>query len=95
VHCTRPFLLLIMSLALLSLLLSRAGRDAELPAAPPDLSVYPWLYLREGTPPAAGEGATLLAVGDVMLGRDVLAEPDPFADVSRLAGNGRSRSRQL
>ncbi|MFO7537542.1 MAG: CapA family protein [Chloroflexota bacterium] len=71
-----------MSLALLSLLLSRAGRDAELPAAPPDLSVYPWLYLREGTPPAAGEGATLLAVGDVMLGRDVLAEPDPLADVS-------------
>jgi hypothetical protein len=48
----------------------------------PRLSAYPWLYLREGSPPPPGEGATLLAVGDVMLGRDVLTEPDPFADVA-------------
>lgn len=78
----RPLVLLALSLLLLGLLLSRAGRDAELPAAPPDLSAYPWLYLREGVPPAPGEGATLLAVGDVMLGRGVLDEPDPLADVA-------------
>jgi hypothetical protein len=51
-------------------------------SAPQDLSAYPWLYLREGVPPAAGEGATLLTVGDVMLGRGVLTQPDPFADVT-------------
>jgi gamma-polyglutamate biosynthesis protein CapA len=78
----KSFSLLVVSLLLLGLLIGRVGREAELPAAPPDLSVYPWLYLREGTTPTPGEGATLLAVGDVMLGRGVLAEPDPLADVS-------------
>jgi hypothetical protein len=78
---TRPFLLLLLSLLLLMLLASRMSGESEAPAAPPDLSGYPWLYLREGVPPASGVGATLLAVGDVMLGRGVLAEPDPFADV--------------
>ena len=81
-RATRPFLLLLLSLLLLGLIISRAGREAEPVGAPHDLSGYPWLYLREGVPPVAGEGATLLAVGDVMLGRGVLDEPDPLADVS-------------
>ncbi len=81
-HTTRPFFLLLLSLLLLILLARRTRMETEAPPAPPDLSLYPWLYLREGVPPAADAGATLLAVGDVMLGRGVLAEPDPFADVT-------------
>ncbi len=81
-HTIRPFLLLFLSLLLLGLIMSRADTEVEPVNAPPDLSGYPWLYLREDTPPAPGAGATLLAVGDVMLGRGVLAEPDPFADVT-------------
>jgi poly-gamma-glutamate capsule biosynthesis protein CapA/YwtB (metallophosphatase superfamily) len=51
--------------------------------AAPDLSTYPWLYLRDGTPVAAGERVVeLIAVGDVMLGRGVAAEPDPLAAVA-------------
>jgi hypothetical protein len=59
--------------------------------AAPDLSVYPWLYLRDGAPPvltdrsgvAGGEPLVeLIAVGDVMLGRGVAAEPDPLAAVA-------------
>lgn len=81
-HTTRLFLLLLLSLLLLGLIISRADRKAEPGATPPDLSGYPWLYLREGVPPAPNTGVTLLAVGDVMLGRGVLAEPNPFADVT-------------
>jgi len=51
--------------------------------AAPDLSTYPWLYLRDGTPVAAGERVVeLIAVGDVMLGRGVAAVPDPLAAVA-------------
>jgi hypothetical protein len=81
-HTIRPFLLLLLSLLLLGLIIIRADREAEPVSAPQDLSAYPWLYLREGVPPAAGEGATLLTVGDVMLGRGVLTQPDPLADVT-------------
>jgi len=49
----------------------------------PDLLVYPWLYLRDGDPLAAGENVVeLVAVGDVMLGRGVAGVPQPFAAVS-------------
>jgi hypothetical protein len=81
-NTARPFLLLVLSFILVGLIISQADMETEPPVAPPDLSGYPWLYLREGTPPALGEGATLLAVGDVMLGRGVRAEPDPFAGVA-------------
>jgi poly-gamma-glutamate capsule biosynthesis protein CapA/YwtB (metallophosphatase superfamily) len=51
--------------------------------ATPDLSGYPWLYLREGEPVAAGERVVeVIAVGDVMLGRDVAAEAQPFEAVA-------------
>jgi poly-gamma-glutamate capsule biosynthesis protein CapA/YwtB (metallophosphatase superfamily) len=49
----------------------------------PDLSNYPWLYLRGGEPLASGENVVeLIAVGDVMLGRGVASEPRPFAAVT-------------
>jgi hypothetical protein len=52
------------------------------PAAP-DLSSFPWLYVREGEPVADGERIVeVIAVGDVMLGRGVVGEPRPFAAVS-------------
>ena len=38
--------------------------------APLNLSGYPWLYLRDGVPPKAGEPLVeLITAGDVMLGR--------------------------
>jgi hypothetical protein len=52
------------------------------PAAP-DLSGFPWLYVREGDPVAIGEQVVeVIAVGDVMLGRGVAGEPQPLAAVS-------------
>jgi len=51
----------------------------------PDLSAYPWVYLRDGKPLAEDEAViSLLAVGDVMLGRGVLVQPEPLADVAWL-----------
>jgi len=47
--------------------------------APPDLSGYPWLYLRAGLPLQGDEPVLeLLAVGDLMLGRDGEGLEDPF-----------------
>jgi poly-gamma-glutamate capsule biosynthesis protein CapA/YwtB (metallophosphatase superfamily) len=49
----------------------------------PDLSAYPWLYLRDGEPPAADESVIeVIAVGDVMLGRGAAREAQPFAAVA-------------
>ena len=51
----------------------------------PDPSAYPWVYLRDWEPLAADEAVvSLLTVGDVMLGRGVLAEPEPLADAAWL-----------
>ncbi len=48
----------------------------------PDLSGFPWLYVRGGEPVAAGERVVeVIAVGDVMLGRGVIGERSPFAAV--------------
>jgi len=49
----------------------------------PDLSAYPWLYLRDGEPLAADESVIeVIAVGDVMLDRGVTKEAQPFAAVA-------------
>lgn len=49
----------------------------------PDLSAYPWVYLRDGQPLVDDEPVVeLIAVGDVMLGRGVADEPEPLADVA-------------
>jgi len=70
-----------------------AGTAAPREYAPatPDLSGYPWLYVRDGESPFDGEAAggrcvELMAVGDVMLGRGVAAAPgnaaQPLADAA-------------
>jgi poly-gamma-glutamate capsule biosynthesis protein CapA/YwtB (metallophosphatase superfamily) len=49
----------------------------------PDLSAYPWLYLRDGAPLTVDERAVeVVAVGDVMLGRGAAKEAQPFAAVA-------------
>ena len=51
--------------------------------AAPDLSAYPWLYLRDDKPLAAGEKVIeLMTVGDVMLGRGVANKSQPLAAVA-------------
>jgi poly-gamma-glutamate synthesis protein (capsule biosynthesis protein) len=45
--------------------------------------VSPWLYLRDGQPLAGGEDLVeLIAVGDIMLGRSVMANPLTLAQVA-------------
>jgi poly-gamma-glutamate synthesis protein (capsule biosynthesis protein) len=64
-------------------LLAASGWQPEPAWSPPDLSAYPWLYLRAGQPLAAGEqAAQLLITGDVMLGRGVAGQAAPLADVT-------------
>lgn len=59
----------------------------EAAVSTPDFSPYPWVYLREGQPPADIETlVSLMIVGDVMLGRGVLAEPEPLADAAPWLG---------
>lgn len=51
----------------------------------PDLTAYPWLYLRDGRALAAGEAVVeVIAVGDVMLGRDVAGVAEPLSGVAPL-----------
>jgi poly-gamma-glutamate synthesis protein (capsule biosynthesis protein) len=58
----------------------RSGTEV---APVPDLSAYPWVYLRDGRPLTGDEPVVeLIAVGDVMLGRGVADEPEPLADVA-------------
>ncbi|MEW5958807.1 MAG: CapA family protein [Chloroflexota bacterium] len=51
---------------------------------PPDLTAYPWLYRRDNRPLDPAEAVVeLIAVGDVMLGRQVMAAPShPLAGVA-------------
>jgi hypothetical protein len=77
-----PGLLLAISL-LLPVLTVAQLRPAKDGASTPDLGVYPWAYLRHGRPLEPAERTVnLLAVGDLMLGRGVSAEPDPLSDVA-------------
>ncbi len=69
----------------LSLLLVLLGVTAWVPQPEPIPldRAYPWLYLRDGKALAAKEQVVeLMAVGDVMLGREVAGEADPLADVT-------------
>jgi poly-gamma-glutamate capsule biosynthesis protein CapA/YwtB (metallophosphatase superfamily) len=70
-------------LALLSVVIGITAQTARPKQDFPDLSVYPWLYLRDSEPLTAGENVVeLVAVGDVMLGRGVTDEPRPLAAVT-------------
>lgn len=63
-------------------LLVETGKPARA-GPPPDLAAYPWLYQRDNRPlDPAEEVIELIAVGDVMLGRGVAAEPEPLAEVA-------------
>jgi hypothetical protein len=60
-----------------------AAGDVQDASRPSDLSAYPWVFLRDGRDLADGESlASVIAVGDVMLGRGVPAEPSPWHDVA-------------
>jgi hypothetical protein len=49
-------------------------------AVVPDLDPYPWVYLRDGQPLGGGEQpVSVIAVGDVLLGRGVTSEVDPLS----------------
>lgn len=63
--------------------LSQQSEPEQEVASAPDLSAYPWVYLRDGQPLTAGESVVeLIAVGDVMLGRGVTDEPQPLANTA-------------
>lgn len=69
------------------LLIVVAGRPTAV-SPPPDLAVYPWVYLRDGRPLATAETlASVIAVGDVLLGRGVAGRPDPLGDVAAWLGS--------
>ena len=77
--------LLALFLPLLLLLGRQVGRVQPGTAVPPvpDLSAYPWVYLRDGRSLTPTEPVVeLIAVGDVMLGRGVAEVADPLADVA-------------
>ena len=75
---------LILFCPFLLLLLLEAGCSAQ--AAPansstavPDLAPYPWVYLRDEAPLGADEAVvSVIAAGDVLLGRGVTDETDPL-----------------
>lgn len=75
--------LLVILGGLLALLLVAAWKPPEREAPLPDLSAYPWLYLRAGRPLTDAEPLVeLVIVGDVMLGRGVAGQPNPLAEVA-------------
>lgn len=77
--CTLLALALITGVLVVS---ATGGMGASISAT--DLSVYPWLYLRDGQLATAGvETVSLIALGDVMLGRGVAETADPLGGVSQ------------
>ncbi len=77
--------LLALFLPLLLLLGRQAGsvQSGTDSSAVPDLSAYPWVYLRDGRSLTPSENVVeLIAVGDVLLGRGVAEVADPLADVA-------------
>ncbi len=73
---------------LLALVLAPMGCQPAAQLAPrPDLSAYPWLYQRGNQPVLEEEElAEIIAVGDIMPGRGVSVEPDPFGSTAPWLG---------
>jgi poly-gamma-glutamate synthesis protein (capsule biosynthesis protein) len=78
-------------LLLLSLLGARTWAATDGLTATSDLTsagvlderAYPWAFLRDDQDLAAGEKlVSIIAVGDIMLGRGIAAAPSPWSDVS-------------
>ena len=88
-ECTRGFNGEWWMAALTILLLFTSGCTATPPppvkSAVPDLSSYPWVYLRDGRPLAKNEQTvSVIAVGDTLLGRGVAGEsPAAFSRGNR------------
>ena len=81
------WLLLCVPLLLGAACQATSGQSGAELAAVPDLSAYPWVYLRDGRSLDPAEAAVeLIAVGDVMLGRGVVNETEPLADVAPWLG---------
>jgi poly-gamma-glutamate capsule biosynthesis protein CapA/YwtB (metallophosphatase superfamily) len=76
--------LLGVSLAAMAAVLGADSTPQGTSAAPdPDLSAYPWFYLRDGQPLAPDEVLVeLVAVGDVMPGRGVAGVESPLAQAA-------------
>jgi poly-gamma-glutamate synthesis protein (capsule biosynthesis protein) len=76
-------LLPLVGVVLATAVLTASYRPGAEAVPVPDLSPYPWFYLREGRPLAVDEATVeLIAVGDVMLGRDVAEEAQPLAEAA-------------
>jgi len=77
------FHLFLASVAVLVLLVGLTAWAPLPQRMAPDLSAYPWLYLREGRPLLAGETVVeVIAVGDLMLGRGVAGAREPLYGVT-------------
>ncbi|HRQ42528.1 MAG TPA: CapA family protein [Chloroflexota bacterium] len=83
---TRGVLILLVLFVSLLVLRGRQAAFVEsgtVTTAVPDLSAYPWIYLRDGRALSESEPVVeLIVVGDVLLGRGVADEPDPLGAVA-------------
>ena len=78
-----PPRLLLPSLVLVLVLLVISAWVPPPAVTAPGLAAYPWLYLRDGRALDAGEQVVeVIATGDVMPGRGVAGEQQPFAAVA-------------
>lgn len=78
-----PLLLVLLLVALAAALGAGDARTGVGTAPVPDLSAYPWFYLRDGRPLGADEPVVeLIAVGDVLPGRGVAGVEAPLAAVT-------------
>jgi hypothetical protein len=78
----KPTTVSLLLFFLLLFLVMGMGGPTAVPISP-DLSIYPWLYLRDGRPLSDDESlASVIAVGDVLLGRGVTNQPDPLGDAA-------------
>lgn len=82
-RANRSWLLLAAALLLATAVLALRPHARTEAAPAPDLSAYPWVYLRDGRSLTADEPAVeLIAVGDVMLGRGAADTAQPLAAVA-------------
>jgi poly-gamma-glutamate synthesis protein (capsule biosynthesis protein) len=79
-----PALCLLLAMALIAgVLVAPVVGGAGASSSVIDLSAYPWLYLRDGQPVAdIPSTVSLIAVGDIMLGRGVAEVNAPLSNVS-------------
>jgi len=79
-----PAMCLLLTMALIAgVLIAPVVGGAGASPSVIDLSAYPWLYLRDGQPVTdETDTVSLIAVGDVMLGRGVAEVNEPLSKVS-------------